>query len=235
MTALGPSLAASSRAVFSASALTLTMAPPAGAIRGDVLVAIVCRGNSDAAAPAPAGWTLAAGNVGGGIRLDVYTRAMGDNEPVVFRFTTKANEWQGMMLAIRPSSPAIALEGSAFAAVSAATSLPVPGVNCQQATNLIVGVWSGSGAPTLTPPSDFTLIDKFATAMASNRSLMIGYRIAGATGPLTFGAAASSSASTSGGTFALVVRDRVPPKPVELFDPVPGNIGLIGKDTRPAR
>jgi len=227
-------IVASSRATFSASALTLTMAPPASAARGDALVALVVRGNSDPAASTPAGWSLVAGNVGGVIRIDMYTRAMDDGSPVVFRFSTKANEWQGAILAVRSSAPGIVVEGSASFAFTGQTSLSLPSVSCQQLTNLVLGVWSGSGAPTLTPPSGFTLLDKFSTAMSTNRSLMLGYQVAGATGTLTL-PAASSSASTSGVSFAVVLRDRVPPTPVELFDLVPGNIGLLGRDTRPAR
>jgi hypothetical protein len=224
------------RGVFSASGKTLTMATPAGAAIGDVLLALVGHNAGDAAGAAPAGWTLVALLGSGADTLNLYTRMLDGTElaAVAFSATTVASEWQGELVALRGTSPAVLIEATSSTASSASTSLTTAGVTSQQAISVILAIWTCSGAPALTLPVGFTAVDSFASAVVSSRSMLVGSRIAGATGALAL-AAATASASTSGRSFVLVLRDRAPLRPAGLVDPVPGNIGLLAKDTRPPR
>jgi hypothetical protein len=232
----GTTLIASSRGVFSAGAKTLTLTVPALARKGDTLVAFVAHNAADARGTAPAGWALMATLAAGADTLDVYARMISDAEPasVGFSFVTAANECMGELVALRGTAPGIVVEASATTTFTAASSLATAGVPSQQAINLILVVWTCSGSPGLTLPAGFTAVDNFSTAVVSSRSMLVGYKLAGATGALTF-ASSNAGASTTGRSFTFAVRDRIPVQPAPLLDVVPGNIGLIGKDTRPAR
>lgn len=228
-------LVSSSRGVFSSSAKTVTFAAPAAA-RGDVLVALVAHNAADAAGATPAGWTLLGIQGSGADVLSVYVRMVDGTESTSIAFTcqTVANEWMGELVAFRGTSPGVIQEDAASASFSASTSLTSAGVTSQQAINLILAVWTCSGSPVLTPPTGFTLIDSLATSIVSPRSILVAYKLASATGALTF-LAATAGANTTGRSFVYALRDRIPIAPAPLVDLVPGNIGLIGKDTRPAR
>lgn len=229
-------LIASARATFSSGAKTLTASPPAAAVKGDVLLALLAHNAADTVSSAPSGWTLIDTLGSGADTLHVYAHMVDDAEPtsVVFSLSTVANEWQGELVALRGTSPGIVREASATASFSATTALTTAGVTSQQATSLILVSWTCSGSPVLTLPAGFAAIDSFATAVVGSRSMLIGYKLAGATGALTFSKATAGS-NTTGRSFSTVVRDRIPVTPDALVDLVPGNIGLIGKDTRPAR
>jgi hypothetical protein len=226
---------AASRAVFSSAAKTLTLATPA-AQKGDVLAILVARNAADTRAPAPAGWTLATSLGAAADVMDVYVRMVDRNEPVsvVLSLPTVGSEWQGELLAIRGTSPGIAVENAASQGFAATTAPTTASIASQQATSLILAVWTCSGAPALALPSGFASIDNLTTAVVSARSMLIGYQLAGATGLLTF-PTATAAINATGRSFTFAVRDRVPIQPPALTDLVPGNLGLIGKDTRPAR
>ena len=227
---------ANARATFSSSSKTLTFATPTAAAKGDVLLALIAHNAADTVSSAPSGWTLIDTLGSGSDTLDAYVHMVGDAEPTsaVYALATVANEWQGELVALRGTSPGVIKEASATASYSATTSLTTAGVTSQQAINLIMSAWACSGAPVLTLPAGFTAIDSFATAVVASRSMLLGYKLAGATGALTF-PAATAGTNTTGRSFTFVLRDRIPVTPDALVDLVPGNIGLIGKDTRPAR
>lgn len=229
---MGILVAGNARGVFNASAKTLAFAIPATARKGDALVAIVAHNAVDSLST-PAGWSLLV-TAGSPDRFSLFARMLDDLSPFSFPLATTTNEWQGEVVVVRGASPASVREAGSFSTFTATTSPVTPSVTSQQAINLILSMWSVAGAPALTLPAGFTAIDNFASAVVSSRSLMVGYRLAGTTGALTF-PAATASPSATGTAITQVLRERVPPTPAALIDLVPGNIGLLGKDTRPAR
>jgi hypothetical protein len=230
----GVTIVGNARGVFSSAAKTLTFTTPAIARDGDVLVAIVAFNAADSMAT-PSGWTLLV-TAGSPDKFSLFARSLASSDAATFSFplVSVANEWQAELVVFRGSSPGVIREAGNIVTFTATTSLTTPGAVTLQAISLIMSAWSCSGAPTLTLPAGFTSIDNFSTAVVSSRSLMIGYQVAGATGALSF-AAATASVNTTGATITQVMRDRPPITPDALVDLVPGNIGLIGKDTRPAR
>jgi hypothetical protein len=236
---MGVAFLASVRPAFSAAARTLTLIVPTAAQNGDVLVVLVARNAADTRAAPPTGWTLAVGLGADADVIDAYVRMVDGSEPrsVVLSLPTVTSEWQGEILALRGTSPGILIESASSVGFAATPQLTTAGVTSQQVLSLIVVAWTCAGALGLTPPAGFTAIDSFSTAILSPltpRSMLLGYRRAGATGALTF-APATAGASATGRSFSLVLRDRPPIQPAALVDLVPGNLGLIGKDTRPAR
>jgi hypothetical protein len=224
------------RGAFDSGAKTLTFSVPAIARKGDVLLVLVAHNTADVRGATPSGWAFVTSFGAGADVLDVYSRMVDEGEPssVSFSLLTVANEWQGELVLIRGASPGTLLEASNSIGFTATTSLTTAIVTSQQAISLILIAWTCSGAPALTLPAGFTSVDSFNTAVVSSRSMLVGYRIAGATGTQIF-MAATTIANTTGRSFAMVLRAGPPTKPVGLVDLVPGNIGLIGKDTRPAR
>jgi hypothetical protein len=227
--------AASARGVFSSVAKTLAFALPASLARGDVMMALVAHNAADARGTTPAGWAFVVSLGSGADTLDVYTRMVDSKEPssVVFALATVANEWQGELVVLRGTSPGIVVEASASIPFTG-SAIPTVGVTSQQAISLIVSVCTCAGFPSLTVPTGFTFIDGFNTAVVSGRTMLLGYKIAGATGALSFPNIGSEIIVT-GGSFSLVLRNQIPVQPAPLVDLVPGNLGLLGKDTRPAR
>lgn len=227
----------SGRGLFDASGHALTFTPGSGTtIKGNTLLAFIAHNAADLISEAPAGWQLIITLGSGDDTLDVYAHMVGDNEPtsIVFSLASNASEWQGELVVLTGTSPSILVETVATAAFSTTTSLTTAGVISQQAINLILAVWTCSGSPVLSPPTGFTLVDKFATSIVSSRSMLVAYQLAGATGALTF-LDATAGTNTTGRSFTFALRGRIPIAPSALVDHVPGNIGLIGKDTRPAR
>ena len=230
----GLALVGAARGVLNAAAKTLTFTRPVAAARGDVLLAIFAFHSADSM-NVPSAWTqlVAAGSPD---RFLLLARMIdvGDPASIVFPLLTVANEWQGELVAFRGGSPGILRYAGNITTFTSTTSLATPAVTTQQAIDLVMSVWSCSGAPLLTPPAGFTTIDNFSTAIASSRSTMVAIRLAGATGGITF-PNANASTSTTGAVVTQALRDRAPIQAPGLLDLVPGNIGLIGKDTRAAR
>jgi hypothetical protein len=209
-------------------------APAAG--KGDVLLALLSHSAVDTVSAAPSGWALV-GTLGSGADvLDLYAHMVdgGELASIVFTLASNIDEWQGELVTLTGTSPGVLVEASASATFSATTALTTAGATAQQAIDLILVAWTCSGTPTLTLPAGFTAIDSFSTAVVTSRAMLVGYKLAGATGALTF-SSATASVNTTGRSFTLVLRDRSPIAPAALVDLVPGNIGLIGKDTRPTR
>ncbi|MBC7978057.1 MAG: hypothetical protein H7138_24000 [Myxococcales bacterium] len=233
----GPSFVASARGALDVPGSAVVIATPAAARIGDLLVALVSHNAADVRGATPAGWTLGATLGSGADVLDVYARVLDAAEPTstAFRYRTAASELQGELVVLRGAAPATFLEASATTTFAATSALPAAGVTSQQAINLLLAVWTCSGAlTTLSSPVGFASIDTFTTSAVSPRSMLIGLRRAGATGALLL-PAASASIPTTGRAFTIAIRDRIPVTPGVLVDLVPGNLGLIGRDTRPAR
>jgi len=214
---------------------TLDFTKPA-ASKGDVFLALISHNSVDSVSAAPSGWTLIATLGSGADVLNAYGHMVDGTEPALISFALSGTtfEWQGELVTLTGTSPGVLVESSATATFSSTTSLATAGATSLQAVSLILAVWTCLGTPTLTLPAGFTLVDNFSTAIVTSRSMLVGYKLAGATGALTF-SAATASASTTGRSFTFVLRDGAPRLPAALVDLVPGNIGLIGKDTRPAR
>jgi len=100
------------------------------------------------------------------------------------------------------------------------------------ATQLAAMVTTAGGTPVaessvmFTAPAGFTVIDTFTSSIVSNRSVLFAYRIANQTGNVA-AASAATDINATGRAFTLTWRDHLPLTPDELFDPVPGNHGLM--------
>jgi hypothetical protein len=214
------------RPVFDGGLLKLTFTVPTLAVKGDLLVVLVVRNQ---AVVAPEGWTLIENGLGGAaLFLDAWARLVDNNEPKTAVFTTAVGqELQGQLLLLLPGSPSAVREASATGTFTADVTPDTPASTTVQAINLIVCIHSCSTAIALTAPAGFTTIDTYNTAIIAARSILLSYKIAKATGALAPGPAGASAAAT-GRAWTLILRDRGPITPVELVDPVPGNIGLLG-------
>lgn len=228
-------LRSTTRPAFNAGTKTLTFdVVGCNALKGQLLIAIAAYDPADSFA-APAGWTSLVAYAGTA-KIAVLARMVDDNEPdaLVLALTLATHDWLGSLALYTPGSPVVALEASAGDDFAASATPPAPDVACQQAINLRLGVWSCSGAPVLAAPAGWTQIDSYSTAIAAARSVLVAQVIASATGALGVIDCTSGAAAT-GSAISVVLRDRFPIKPATLDEPLPGNIGLFGKDTRPPR
>lgn len=230
----GLELAASARPVFAGGPQTLAFTVPAIAVKGDLLVVLAVR---NGAIVAPAGWTQIETALGAAsLFLDGWARTVDDDEPAVATWTSATSqELQGQLLLFHVGAPTLVREASDHLAFTA-TALPdTPEATSAQSQNLLVAVYSAGAAVALTAPTGFTTVDSYDTAIVAPRALLVAYQVAGEVGggvfvgsggPLAPGPAAADPAAT-GRAFSLVLRERPPIVPLELFDPVPGNIGLL--------
>lgn len=234
-------LVASSRPVFNPATpkLTFTVPPEPGGLyarKGDVLFAILVHAPADGFT-LPAGWTNV-GNDGASVATVHYiARMVDDREPASFVVSLLASsaEWQGALLVLRGSGAlALIKEASSSATFTADATPDTPTAPCLQAINLAIVTWSAATALTLTPPAGYAAIDTYSTALVGARSVLFALARANQTGTLSPGAATASGAAT-GRAFVIVLRDAMPLQPAELVDLVPGNIGLVGIDTRAPR
>lgn len=226
---------ASTRPAFNAGGKTFTFdVAGLGAVKGQLVVAIAAYDAADGFA-AVAGWSTLVAFVGTA-KIAVLARMVDDDEPdqLVLALTLAAKDWLGAAILYAPGSPVVALEASAGGNFAADATPPVPDVSSQQAINLRLGVWSVAGAIALSAPAGWTAIDTYSTAIATARSILVAQVVAGATGALGSVDATAGAAATGSG-LSVVLRDRYPIKPAALFDPIPGNIGLLGQDVRPPR
>lgn len=227
---------ASARPVYDPALQKLTLAIPSSVARGDTLLLVVVHANASSVT-VPAGWTdLGSSNAGGITARRIACMVDGSESATLVVSTTAAgDEVQGLLVVLRGAgSLPLLVEASAALAFAATMAPGSPAISSLQATDLVIEVFSSSGSPTLTAPAGATAIDTYSTALLSARTLLVTKRRANATGALTLGAAAASVNAT-GATFALLLRDGLPVQPAELYDPMPGNIGLLGKDNRPPR
>lgn len=201
--------------------------------KGDVLLVVLVR---EFAIVPPAGWTQIETGLGASfLYLDAFARMVDDEEPASALFTGSDEEIQGALIVLRGGSPALLRESSSHVAFAADATPNTPAIDSAQAIDLALGVWSSIGSVTLTAPDGYSTIDAFSTSVISARSILIAYKVIGATGSAIAQPPASSSGAATGRSFVLVLRDALPATPASLLDLVPGNIGLLGKDIRPAR
>jgi hypothetical protein len=229
-------VAASARPECDPAEQLISVTVPSTAVIGDVLVLLVVHA-STSSITVPDGWTDLGSLTQSGRTERRIARMIdgGDTSSLVLETSAIGDEVQGALIVLRGvGSVALLVEASASLAFVATLTPGSPAVSSLQAIDLVLEVWSSSGALTMAPPSGSDAIDTYSTALVSARTLLVTQRRANATGALTLGAA-TSNANATGASFALVLRDGLPVQPRELVDLVPGNIGLLGKDIRPAR
>lgn len=245
---MGPTIAAAARGELRVAAKAMRFAPPADAQVGDVLLALVWThaGELLDTAHVPAGWTAPIGvSTTTNYKLWVYAHAVAASDfgPVDFPLQAAgsvAHEWQGSLLVVRGASLGCIeqVAGQEFAATATPPSTGVTDV--EQATSLLVSltVVLGTATPSgnlgdntneIPYTSDF--VDSFSSRLIEEMHSSLVSRRAGETGGLTF-FAGSATAAASGVQFTLVVREGRPHTPLELYDVVPGNLGLMGTDRR---
>lgn len=226
----------SARPTYNPALQTLTTMIPASVMKGDVLALIAVHAAASSLT-VPAGWIDLGSSTAGGLTARRLARMVDSTEDdaIVVTLSAAGDEVQGALVVMRGAGSVPLLVESSAALAFAATLAPgSPAVSSLQAINLVIEVWSASGLLTLAAPSGFTTVDTYGTSLISPRTILVASRRANATGALALGAASSNAAAT-GSTFAHVLRSGPPMRPAELFDPVPGNIGLLGQDKRPAR
>jgi hypothetical protein len=230
----GLKLLDSVRPVFANVAKTLTFTLPASATPGRLMLLVFAYDAADSFA-ALADWTQVVA-YDGTDKVRVLAKSVGDNEDdtVQLALTLAAKDWLGQLLVFENGQPVVVLEASAGTNYAADATPPTPLVACNQAIDLEVRVWSALGALNLTPPAGMEALDAYSSAIATARSFLIAVQVANASGNLAAKDAASSGAATGSGV-SMVLRDRPPATPAVLYDPVPGNIGFVGRDTRPPR
>jgi hypothetical protein len=224
------------RPVYDPALQTLTVDVPATATKGDLLLlAVVYTGSSGLVVPD--GYTDLGAVTVSGVTIRSLARMVDGEEKasLVVDLTAGGDEVQGTLVLLGGAgSLPLLIEASASLAFVATLAPGSPAVSSLQAIDLVLEVWSSSGALVMAGPAGSDARDTYSTALITARTLLVCSRRANATGALALGAA-SSNANATGSAFALVLRDGLPKTPIELFDDVPGNIGLLGKDVRPAR
>lgn len=213
------------RGVYNGGQKTLTFTVPSDVQKGDLLVALIVR---DAAySGGPPGWTMLDSNGSSPEILDTWAHIVVDDEPENVTFTTTvSHEMQGVMLRMRGSTPLQLLESRGDQAFVATMTPTAPATGSQQAINLVVYVWSSSGAPVFTPPAGLTLIDTFSTAVVAARALLVAYRVCNTTFVVP-SQQATTNINATGRAFFVLWRDHPPLMPIEIVDSVPGNHGLM--------
>jgi hypothetical protein len=212
------------RGTYNGGTKKLTFAVPSGVSKGDLLVALVVR---DTVTDLPAGWQTIETIGVSPVILDVQARLVQDNEPETVTFTTAvSHEMQGILVHLRGSTPAQLREASASAGFAATMAPQAPASTTQQAISWMLGVWSSSG------------VAGVHRAGGIHRDRHVhhrGDRIA--LSPVRVSRREPDGQRRSRGRgdqhqrerpgFTLTWRDRQPITPAELYDPVPGNHGLM--------
>lgn len=222
-------LVARARGAFALAPNRLTFTVPAAARAGDVLVLLVDAplGESETAL---AGWARQGFGSGNSRAPFLYVRTAGDVPPATVQLVGMAGggEWLGQLLVLRNADGNL-VEQVTLTAFTADNTPNTPGVATAQAISLLVWAWSGAGAVAITPPGGLTLIDTYQQAIVSPRGAAFGYMRANTTGAVNPGPA-TASGSTTGLGLGIVLRNRAPAIAPELYDPVPGNTGLIATE-----
>lgn len=228
----GLSLIASTRPTFTASPKKLSFPIPEGVQVGDVLLALAMFAAADSF-PTPAGWTVVASDSIGIGAMAILARVVDGTEGATLDITPAlaTNDWMGQMLAYRNGYPGAIVENNGLSGFTTTTNALIGGVSCQQPMNIENVAWWIQPVRTFTPPAGYAVIDTYSTAIAGAAAFLIVTRTTKSSG-LLGGVAATLSGNASGVGNRQVLRDRPPVVPTELSDPVPGNIGLLGKDTR---
>lgn len=236
-------IAASSRGEFRPADKLMRFTRPGGAVVGDQLLVIVWSHGGESLT-LPAGWQDTGPDFPGAYRIWTFTRALMNGDPAVLDIALQpagsvAHEWQGVLVVVRGGYPDM-IEfgtGNAFFAQQPVTTIPVGGV--EQATSLALGVFVAAGTNIIRPNLDdntsayTTLaIDSFASGILEKQTAAVACRVCGETATVRFSDAAVD-APVTGFVYFYVLHAGRPATPAELYDVVPGNLGLLAKDTRP--
>jgi hypothetical protein len=241
-------IVASSRADFRAVEKVLRVVRPDDAQDGDMLFALLWShgGETVDTAHLPAGWANPLGVPGAlpNYKIYVFTHGAVGSDPNYFDFPLQAggavaHEWQGVVLAVRGGTPQI--EQVAGQEFTATVNPPTTGVTAvEQATSLVVALYVTQSIDAVTGSLfnntiwyQTDRIDNWSTAVLERETASIVSRRAGETGGLSFSPGSCFSAATGFQT-TIVIRDGRPKSAPELYDVIPGNIGLLGVDGRAA-
>lgn len=224
--------------VFDAGAEQLEYSPPEDRAHGDLLVAVIVSDPAEATFTTPDGWSVMLATVGATnaviavIGKVLEEQADLEAESFIVEVPGGTKERMGFMFGLRGGMPSLALESSANAVFTATmTATPAP-ADCQQAINLALVLWSWSGAAAITLDAAYDELAAYQSSVLQSRSLAVGLRVVNDTGLAIALEAGTFGANQTGRSFSLIFRDRRPVVPTVLVDPVPGNIGLVGKDLR---
>lgn len=231
-------LRASSRPVQNVGAQTLTYTVPEISTKGEILALLIVHPAAVAADSLVAlGWELAANGVGATTAYGLWVKIVDDDEPATVVVTSCDNtaEWHGQMLLLAEGSPGGIVESLGGGDYAADATPITPGVESVQAINLLLYMWSSNSACDLEPPAGLTKIDDYQTALVAARTSLFAYRLALVTNANPGFDTATSDPASTGIALAFVLRAGPPPTPPELYDPIPGHIGLLGKDSRRGR
>jgi len=187
------------------TATTLTVAPPATAAAGDVLLAAVSvRGQPTVTAPA--GWTL--------VRHDqnsttmgqwVFVKVAGAGEPAATFTLSSSQAAAGGILAYAGVNTASPIDASGGSINGSSSSIAAPSITTTVAGDEIVGLFGIGSNTTIAPPADMTehgeAVSNAGTYKVDSESADVVAAAAGATGPRT--ATAAASAASIGQLIAL--------------------------------
>lgn len=195
---------------------------------GTVLLAFIVR-DAPISTPSP-GWTkLIDGNGASGRFLDVFAhevdRSDADVQQVAFA-SVDGQEIHGYLLPFDGTGANTVIEAFAGAAFAATATPTAPATTSQQATSKLVYLFSADGAIDFSAPVGATVLDEYTTNEFDERTFFAVERTANATGVIA-AVAAGASPNATGHAWTLVIRNHPPITPAELFDTVPGHIGLI--------
>lgn len=231
----GLKIIATSRPVYSLAPNKLTFAVPAAAKADDIVLALLVHKVGEGFT-LPAGWTSVITALGAtNAQLDVIARvrAADDSNTLAVALLAATDEWQGQMIALRGGSIPSLVEGFGSQAFAADATPDAPGsFNSEQAINLAFLVVSGANNIDFgtNGAAGFTQLEEYNTAVVSSRTLFIAWRRTLTVG--SFGIAVghiTANPAATGRTFLFTARERPVVIAAELVDPVPGNIGLLGR------
>jgi hypothetical protein len=204
--------------------------------KGTTLVALVVRNDNPLTEPAgQTGWTKVIDGLGAdGLFLDAFAKMVDieadrseEDDPLEAIFVSlEPQELQGYLLQVDDSSVTTVIEATASAAFTADATPAAPGVNCEQPINRRVSIWSTSGAIDFTAPDGFETHVAYTSDEHEERSILVAEKVAAQSGALGTVDATASGAATGRG-FTIVIRKGPPATPAELYDPVPGHLGLL--------
>lgn len=229
-------LVQSVRPTFDPAEKEMQFALPSSATKGQLLYLVLVHPSADTPTP-PDGWTSLASSGNSTSTATTFVREVQDEETSSFivALSAASGEWHGSLILFSGGALTDLIEEQrAGAGFTAVTSLPGAPIACLQAVDLVLEIWTTGGTEVPTPPAGYASIDGYTSSLVAARATLLSYARANATGTVTPGAATTVAAAT-GRTFTLLLRDALPIIPVELVDLMPGNLGLLGVDNRPAR
>jgi hypothetical protein len=175
---------------------------------GSVLLIAIVRNQVIDASTNAIGWTkLIDGSGAAPTFLDVWVRTV-DKTPgsrvgdVVSFLSVTPQELQGTLVILddaKAGNLVVDVQSSPFAADVVP---PAPIVNVLRSEDTILCLWSAGGSVGFAPPSGFSTIDTYTSAIVSTRSLMVARRTANFTFIVDPGSATASPAAT-GRAFTL--------------------------------